>query len=125
MCYERYVQKKVDQSPFTQSASLFQDIVIRCVRYAFAKIPASIGRVFFSKWVALPFFRFRLLRHGYLQCPVYYQEVERPGLKGIWAVMDPDTEPDIIIYYCHGEQKVLTFSNEDTERFRWWVLDGI
>ncbi len=100
---ERYLAKPEDQSPFSQRASLFQDVVIRCVRYAFAKIPANIGRVFFSKWVAYPFFRFRLLRHGYLHCPMYYQEIVRYGARGLWIIDDPQLEPDIIIYYAHGE----------------------
>ncbi len=34
---------------------------------------ASAG-VFFSKQVALPFLRFRMLRHGYLGSPVYWRE---------------------------------------------------
>lgn len=73
-----------------QQASWFEDIVIRCVRYAFAYIPASIGRVFFSKHVALPFFRFRMLRHGYFRSPFHWQEINMvtihiPELTGIYA----------------------------------------
>ncbi|KIX07910.1 uncharacterized protein Z518_02564 [Rhinocladiella mackenziei CBS 650.93] len=99
---ERYFTKRDQRSPFTQHATIFQDIVVRCVRYAFANIPASVGRVFFSKWVAHPFFRFRLLRHGYLRCPMFYREVIRHGAKGLWIVDDPSLEPDIVIYYSHG-----------------------
>ncbi|KAI1609627.1 Alpha/Beta hydrolase protein [Exophiala viscosa] len=99
---ERYFAKQEDQSPFTQHASLFQDVVIRCVRYAFAKIPASVGRVFFSKGVALPFFRFRLLRHGHIRSPIFYKDIIRHGARGLWIIGDPDSEPDIIIYYAHG-----------------------
>ncbi len=73
--FERFLTRKRNQSPFVQQASIFQDIVIRCVRYAFAGIPADIGRVFFSKGVALPFLRFRMLRHGYLRSPIYWREV--------------------------------------------------
>ena len=76
--------------------------MIRCVRYAFANIPASIGRVFFSKEVAHPFFRFRLLRHGYFRCPIPYFEVKRHGFRGLWIAVDPQNEPDVIVYYCHG-----------------------
>lgn len=72
---ERYLTEKHRQSPFVRQASPFQDIVIRCVRYAFAKIPARIGRVFFSKGVALPFFRFRMLRHGYRRSPISWREI--------------------------------------------------
>ncbi|KAJ9616739.1 hypothetical protein H2200_000458 [Cladophialophora chaetospira] len=99
---ERYYLKKQSQSPFAQHATLFQDLVIRCVRFAFAKIPANVGRVFFSKWVAYPFFRFRLLRHGYLHCPIFYQEVVRFGARGLWIIEDAHSDPDIIIYYAHG-----------------------
>ncbi|KIW34811.1 uncharacterized protein PV07_01564 [Cladophialophora immunda] len=102
LVHERYCTKSHLQSPFTRHATLFQDVVIRCVRYAFAKIPARVGRVFFSKWVAYPFFRFRLLRHGFLHCPMFYREVIRHGARGLWIVDDPDCDPDIIIYYAHG-----------------------
>ncbi|EXJ68361.1 uncharacterized protein A1O5_08153 [Cladophialophora psammophila CBS 110553] len=102
LTHERYYNKSSLRSPFTQHATLFQDVVIRCVRYAFAKIPARVGRVFFCKWVTYPFFRFRLLRHGYLHCPMFYQEVIRHGARGLWIVDDPDRDPDIIIYYAHG-----------------------
>lgn len=90
------------RSPFVQRASLFQDLVIRCVRYAFADIPAAIGKVFFSKWVALPFIRFRMLRHGIVRKPIYWTEVHRDGVRGIYAVMDATRKPDIMLYYCHG-----------------------
>ena len=73
---EHYFTPKSRRSPFVQDATLFQDTVIRCVRYAFAKIPASIGRVFFSKNVALPFLRFRMLRHGIIRRPIYWREVK-------------------------------------------------
>ena len=84
---------KAERSPFVQQATLFEDFVIRIVRYAFARIPASIGisrvfeafknsaqslhpgRVFFSKAVALPFFRFRMLRHGYTKSPIAWREI--------------------------------------------------
>ncbi|KAF2150072.1 alpha/beta-hydrolase [Myriangium duriaei CBS 260.36] len=99
---ERYFTEKTRQSPFVQHATLFQDIVIRCVRYAFAKIPAIIGKVFFSKGVALPFFHFRRLRHGIIRSPIHWEEVNVPGLKGIWAIENATQDPDIVIYYCHG-----------------------
>ncbi|KAK5269151.1 hypothetical protein LTR99_009291 [Exophiala xenobiotica] len=102
LVHERYFTKHEQQSPFTQHASLFQDVVIRCVRYAFAYVPASVGRIFFSKQVAYPFFRFRLLRHGYLRCPMFYREIVRYGARGLWIVDDLNTDPDIIIYYAHG-----------------------
>lgn len=99
---ERYFTPKKQQSPFVQRATLFQDTVIRCVRYAFAAIPSSVGKVFFSKYVALPFMRFRMLRHGIFRKPIYWREVNREGLKGIYAVNDASRRPDIVLYYCHG-----------------------
>lgn len=91
-----------EQSPFVQHATVFQDVVVRCVRYAFASIPASIGRVFFSKYVAYPFFRFRMLRHGYLSCPINVTEVHKNGSRGLWICGDLMEKPDLVIYYCHG-----------------------
>lgn len=62
------------RSPFVQVASPFEDFVIRCVRYAFANVSPSVGRVFFSREVALPFMRFRMLRHGIVRKPVHWHE---------------------------------------------------
>ncbi|PSK46155.1 hypothetical protein B9Z65_5123 [Elsinoe australis] len=99
---ERYFAHPTGRSPFSRRATLFQDIVIRCVRYAFARIPAMIGKVFFSKPVALPFFFFRKLRHFIIHSPIHWHEVKRPGLQGIWITCDNDAPPDVVVYYCHG-----------------------
>ncbi|KAI9723351.1 MAG: hypothetical protein M1812_001235 [Candelaria pacifica] len=99
---ERYFISATKQSPFVRRATAFQDIVIRCVRYAFAQIPAKIGRVFFCKAVALPFLRFRMLRHGYVRSPIYWRNITRDGFKGLWITIDQSIEPDIVVYYCHG-----------------------
>ncbi|KAI5239992.1 Arylacetamide deacetylase-like protein [Aureobasidium subglaciale] len=99
---ERFFTPVDQKSSFNQHATPFQDFVIRCVRYAFAKIPATIGKVFFSKGVALPFFWFRMLRHGYRKSTIPWREVKKPGLHGIWMICDETKEPDIVIYYCHG-----------------------
>ena len=85
-----------------KQATLFQDFVIRCVRYAFAKFPAKIGRVFFSKNVALPFMRFRMIRHGYRQSPIPWSEVDFGNARGIRISPFPDEEADVLIYYAHG-----------------------
>ena len=74
---ERFLTSFRYRSPFVQRATAFQDFVIRCVRYTFAFMPASMGRVFFSKAVALPFLRFRMLRHGFIRSPITWQEVNR------------------------------------------------
>ncbi|KAK3058737.1 hypothetical protein LTR09_000302 [Extremus antarcticus] len=99
---ERYFTPYSKKPPFVRTASPFQDIVIRCVRYAFASIPATIGKVFFSKPVALPFAKFRMLRHGYLRSPIYWREVHRGDLNGLYIIADETRRPDIVVYYCHG-----------------------
>jgi hypothetical protein len=71
---DRYLTHPSRQLAFTQTATVFEDFVIRCVRYAFANMPAKVGRVFFGKYVALPFIRWRMLRHGYIRSPVHYRE---------------------------------------------------
>ena len=50
--------------------------MVRCVRWAFKYVAPDVGKVFFSKHVALPFLRWRMLRHGYLTCPVHWREYE-------------------------------------------------
>ncbi|KAF2274491.1 alpha/beta-hydrolase [Westerdykella ornata] len=102
LLHDRYLTPYELRSPFVQRATVFQDVVIRCVRYAFAHMPAFLGRVFFSKHVALPFLRFRMLRHGIYTSPVRWVEIERPGFKGIWVTSNHRERPDIIVYYCHG-----------------------
>lgn len=99
---ERYFTKYASKSPFVQHASPFQDFVVRCVRYAFARIPASIGKVFFSKPVALPFLYFRMFRHGVFKSPIHWETIARPDLNGIWITTDSTKAPDVVIYYCHG-----------------------
>lgn len=74
---ERFFTAYERRSPFVKKATPFQDFVIRCVRYAFANMPAFIGRVFFSKGVSLPFLRFRMLRHGIVTSPIRWTEVKR------------------------------------------------
>lgn len=63
----RLLRPRAKRPPFVARASLFEDLVIRCVRYAFANIPASVGRVFFCKGVSQPFLLWRMARHGYLR----------------------------------------------------------
>jgi hypothetical protein len=71
---ERCFVPREYRTPFVQRATVFQDLVIRCVRYAFAFLPAHIGRVFFSKAVVLPFLQFRMFRHRILlPSPAWYE----------------------------------------------------
>jgi acetyl esterase/lipase len=99
---ERYLVPPEDRNPFVQRATGFQDLVIRCVRYAFEFMPAHIGRVFFSKAVALPFLRFRMLRHGILLPSPAWYEINHRGLHGLWIFHNRLTSPDVVVYYCHG-----------------------
>lgn len=71
---ERYWRSSATQSVWVRGATAFEDLVVRCVRYAFKNIDTNVGRVFLSKRVALPFVRWRMLRHGYLVFPVHCKE---------------------------------------------------
>ncbi|KAI1020303.1 hypothetical protein LB503_006476 [Fusarium chuoi] len=104
---DRYLTHSTRQLAFTQTATVFEDLVIRCVRYAFANIPAKVGRVFFGKHVALPFIHWRMLRHGYVRSPVHYREyhIGKQGdikSKGTWIMHQPEHRPDFVLYYAHG-----------------------
>ncbi|KAF2086483.1 alpha/beta-hydrolase [Saccharata proteae CBS 121410] len=99
---ERFFTDYRGRSPFVQRATPFQDFVIRCVRYAFAYMPAKIGRVFFSKAVSLPFLRFRMLRHGYLHSPIRWRDIKKDSFQGIWVTHDESSAPDVVVFYCHG-----------------------
>jgi acetyl esterase/lipase len=99
---ERYYTPHAQRTPFVKKATPFQDFVIRFVRFAFANMPAFIGRTFFSKAVSLPFLRFRMLRHGFVTSPIRWTEVKRPNFRGVYIVHNQQEQPDIIVYYCHG-----------------------
>ena len=43
-----------------------------------------------------------MLRHGYLRNPIYWREVDRSGLKGVYMIHDETQRADIVVYYCHG-----------------------
>ncbi|KAK7425021.1 hypothetical protein QQZ08_008417 [Neonectria magnoliae] len=103
---ERYFIHPSQQTAFVQGSTLFEDFVIRCVRYAFKYIPAHVSRVFFSKPVAIAFLRWRMLRHGYLKYPASWQEYAvgegNVKVKGIWLMPRPEIPPDFVLYYAHG-----------------------
>ena len=99
---ERFLVPRRNRSPFVKQASVFQDFVIRCVRYAFAEFPAKIGRVFFSKEVALPFMRFRMFRHGYVHPPLKWKEIDLGSTQALYIVQKESEQPDVLVYYCHG-----------------------
>ncbi|OWP01093.1 hypothetical protein B2J93_6543 [Marssonina coronariae] len=99
--HDHFFQEKSRRPPL-QQASWFEDVVIRCVRYAFANIPAEIGRVFFSKGAAGPFLRWRMLRHGYMRKPIHWEEVRRKDFQGLWIIKDKTKSPDVVVFYAHG-----------------------
>ncbi|KAI9167425.1 hypothetical protein HJFPF1_03552 [Paramyrothecium foliicola] len=105
--HERFFTPTRSQSLFVRQSSIFEDIVIRCVRYAFRNIPTDVGRVFFSRQVALPFARWRMLRHGFVKSPVYWREHSQgegsSHFKGVWIMHKPEQPPDIVIFYAHGK----------------------
>ncbi|KAK7988145.1 charged multivesicular body protein [Apiospora arundinis] len=100
--YERYFTGRNKQTPFVQGAAPFEDFVVRCVRYAFAKIPPKVGRVFFSRQVALPFLRFRMLRHGFIRSPIHWHEYKNDKCRGVWIINNPTEPVDVCVYYAHG-----------------------
>ncbi|KAF7559975.1 hypothetical protein G7046_g4177 [Stylonectria norvegica] len=103
---ERFLTHPSQQLPFVLGATAFEDFVIRCVRYAFKSMPANVGRVFFSKNVAIAFLRWRMLRHGYFRFPVYWREqIVGEGddkARGVWIMHKPEVPPDFVLYYAHG-----------------------
>jgi Uma2 family endonuclease len=61
-----------------------------------------------------------MLRHGYLRPPIHWHELKQvrlltnihwifvadeaqPGFNGVWITQDQSREPDIVIYYAHGQ----------------------
>lgn len=62
------------RTAFTRGSTVFEDFIVRCVRWSFVALPVPLGRVFFHKWVVLPFVRWRMLRHGYPTWPVRWNE---------------------------------------------------
>lgn len=103
---ERYFTHPSQQTGFVQSSTIFEDFVVRCVKYAFKAIPTRVSRVFFSKNVSLPWFRWRLLRHGYLKFQTHWREYSigqgNIKTKGIWIMHQPESPPDFVLYYVHG-----------------------
>lgn len=43
-----------------------------------------------------------MMRHGYFRKPMYWKEVKREGLTGIYAIVDETRRPDFVLYYSHG-----------------------
>ncbi|KAI5459935.1 Alpha/Beta hydrolase protein [Mariannaea sp. PMI_226] len=102
----RYFTHPARQTGFVQSSTVFEDLVVRCVQYAFKAIPSQVSRVFFSKNVSLPFFYWRTLRHGHMRFQTHWREysIGEGNIKttGIWIMHEPEKPPSFVIYYVHG-----------------------
>ncbi|KAF3200765.1 hypothetical protein TWF192_001093 [Orbilia oligospora] len=96
---------KNERPEFVNDSTFFQELVIRLVKYSFANLPSDIGRVFFKGEVVMPFYKFRLLRHGILPGSVPSwnpKEINQDGARGLWVKTFEDSEPDVVLYYIHG-----------------------
>ncbi|KAK6517880.1 hypothetical protein TWF506_005058 [Arthrobotrys conoides] len=96
---------KNERPEFVNDSTLFQELVIRLVKYSFANLPSDIGRVFFKGEVVMPFYKFRLLRNGLLPGDVPSwspEEINQDGTRGLWVKTFKDSEPDVVLYYIHG-----------------------
>ncbi|TWU73555.1 hypothetical protein ED733_004013 [Metarhizium rileyi] len=102
----RYVRPRVAQPWFIAESTIFEDMVIRVVRYGFMNLPVKTIRVLLSKQFAYPLLRWRMFRSGHFRFPVHLQEksMELGGTSttGLWIKQDPGQEPDVVIYYIHG-----------------------
>ncbi|KAF8241890.1 alpha/beta-hydrolase [Wilcoxina mikolae CBS 423.85] len=121
---ERCLTSTKHQLPFTRRTTLFQDAMVRCLRWAFTNLPSDVGRLFFLKGVSLPFLRFRMLRSGYFlsrrDCPRWV-EVNQNGLKGLWIAYDTIARPDLLVYYVHGGGFAMGSSYFYLEFLMTWV----
>lgn len=43
-----------------------------------------------------------MLRHGIVTAPIRWTEITRPNFRGVWIIYNPQEQPDVIVYYCHG-----------------------
>lgn len=119
---------------FDRHATVFEALAVRCARYAHFNLPPDILQAFFHKNVTYPFLRFRMLRHLYIWSPVDWQEISdvtvSPCVKGIWIRKDATKDPDIVLYYIHGEsapcrQRAAPSRCLANCRNRGWFCDGL
>ena len=43
-----------------------------------------------------------MLRHGYVQSPIQWKDVDLGITRGVYIAHDHVAKPDLVIYYCHG-----------------------
>ncbi|KAI5820865.1 Alpha/Beta hydrolase protein [Pyronema omphalodes] len=104
---ERYRTRTEHQLAITRRISLFQDVMLRCIRWGFINVPCDVGKLFFIKGVSLPYLRFRMWRSGCLRpgkdCPKWTEiKKSKKGMRGLWISYDTTIRPDFIVYYVHG-----------------------
>ncbi|QLI71650.1 Acetyl-hydrolase [Metarhizium brunneum] len=102
----RYVKPRYAQPWFIAESTVFEDMVIRIVRFGFMNLPVRAARVLFSKQFAYPFLKWRMFRSGHFSFPAHLQEtvIEQGNTSaaGLWIKHDPEQEPDVVVYYIHG-----------------------
>ena len=95
------------ENAFDRHATVFESLVVRCARYANANLPPDVLQAFFHRNVVYPVLRFRMFRHLYIKWPVkleeYVDATLTPPVEGIWIRDDAASDPDIVLYYIHGE----------------------
>lgn len=62
--------------------------------------------MFFSRAVAGPFLRWRMLRHGYVRKPMHWEDIKREDFQGVWMIKDKTKPPDLVVYYAHGKHVI-------------------
>ena len=72
----RFVRPKTKLSQFAREGTLFEDVVIRVVRYGFEHFPTPALRAFLSKEFAYSLLKWRMLRSGYFAFPAHLQQKE-------------------------------------------------
>ncbi|KAG6005062.1 hypothetical protein E4U21_000518 [Claviceps maximensis] len=89
----RLFRSKNAQHLVIRESSVFEDFIIQIVRYGFTHFPTKSLRVFLSKQFAYPFLKWRM------------EQVLQEGqtrASGLWIRHDPETQPDVVVYYVHG-----------------------
>ncbi|QPH12275.1 hypothetical protein C2857_004383 [Epichloe festucae Fl1] len=102
----RYAKSRDAQPRFIRESSVFEDMIVRIVRYGFMYFPTEALKVFLSKRFAYPLLRWRMFRNGIFSFPAHLQDrVLQEGqtsAAGLWMRHDAEKEADVVVYYVHG-----------------------
>lgn len=80
---ERYLTPKSLRPQFVRQATLFEYAMVRFIHRAFKALPTSVLRVALDAAVARPFFKWRMLSHGYDNDSVDSEEVSYDEVSGV------------------------------------------